>query len=374
MKKISLVHFADLHLDMPFSSLSSHAKIPYRRRQDLLDVFDKIIDVVNEKKADLLLICGDLFEHGYVRKSTINLIKKRFESLSNTDVVILPGNHDPYGTGTYYKDTQWSSNVHILSSSNGILKVGHSMIYALFPEDTLTKLPLIKQQSSNQDINILMTHTSLDINTSNNQYNPLTSEALSHSGMDYIATGHFHNVYFEYGPNKNIYNPGSPEPLGFDEQGEHYIFEGDIYKDEIKCTREINKVNVSIRHYKSVDVNINGSSLTEDAYKCMINSLTAYDNENGLFNFRLSGSLERDSDIDSDRLVDMINKHVYYAKIRSIDAYFIDEECYREGLPAEYKKIIQKKLDNAETKREQDVLKKALKYGLEAIINGELNL
>jgi len=37
--------------------------------------------------------------------------------------------------------------------------------------------------------------------------------------MDYIALGHFHNTLRGVGKSENIYNPGSPEPLGFDEEG-----------------------------------------------------------------------------------------------------------------------------------------------------------
>ena len=45
MNSLKFLHFSDLHLDAPFSSLGDGLKIPEQRRQDLYDVFDRIIDL-----------------------------------------------------------------------------------------------------------------------------------------------------------------------------------------------------------------------------------------------------------------------------------------------------------------------------------------
>jgi len=44
------------------------------------------------------------------------------------------------------------------------------------------------------------------------------------------------------GKSENIYNPGSPEPLGFDEEGEHGVFIGRIdfvSKEEKKTSGKV---------------------------------------------------------------------------------------------------------------------------------------
>ena len=81
MKQIKFVHFSDLHLDSPFTSIGPGIEKISQRRQDLLDVFDTIIDIVKRNSADLLLISGDLYEHFYVKKSTIQHINNKFKEI-----------------------------------------------------------------------------------------------------------------------------------------------------------------------------------------------------------------------------------------------------------------------------------------------------
>jgi len=68
----------------------------------------------------------------------------------------------------------------------------------------------------------------VDLDFKDSRYNPMSSGELALLGMDYIALGHFHNTLRGVGKSENIYNPGSPEPLGFDEEGEHGVFIGRI--------------------------------------------------------------------------------------------------------------------------------------------------
>jgi len=64
----------------------------------------------------------------------------------------------------------------------------------------------------------------LEQKDSKNAWNPLQSSTLDRLEMDYIALGHFHSRLEGVGAKHNIFNPGSPEPLGFDEEGSHGIF------------------------------------------------------------------------------------------------------------------------------------------------------
>ena len=106
MQQVKFVHFSDLHLDCPFTSLGPDLERISQRRKDLLDVFDNIIEITKRENADLILISGDLYEHFYVKKSTINHINNKFKEIGDKKVFIIHGKHDPYVNNSYYKSFQ----------------------------------------------------------------------------------------------------------------------------------------------------------------------------------------------------------------------------------------------------------------------------
>ena len=72
MKKVKILHCADLHFDTPFKELTKD--ISERSREELLEVFKRIIDLVIENSVQVLLISGDVFDNITVNKTTIFFI------------------------------------------------------------------------------------------------------------------------------------------------------------------------------------------------------------------------------------------------------------------------------------------------------------
>ena len=85
---------------------------------DLKDTFQKIINMAHEEEVGLIFICGDLYEHDYIRRSTIDFINHAFKSIKDIKVFIVPGNHDPWVKGSYYMNYEWANNVNIISKDN----------------------------------------------------------------------------------------------------------------------------------------------------------------------------------------------------------------------------------------------------------------
>ena len=109
LRCIKFVHCADIHLDAPFISLGikdSHSLVGKSalRRMDLKNTFESIMKIAEDEGAGFVFISGDLYEHNYVRKSTINFVNGIFKGLGNVKVIIVPGNHDPWVKGSYYRD------------------------------------------------------------------------------------------------------------------------------------------------------------------------------------------------------------------------------------------------------------------------------
>lgn len=256
MKRIKFVHCADIHLDAPFISLgikdnNSFTSKSALRRMDLKNTFKNIMKLAQDEGAGYIFISGDLYEHSYVRKSTINYVNGIFKSLDNDKikVFIAPGNHDPWAKGSYYVDFEWADNVYILAGDKthvcfeeeGICIYGPGAFPGIFMQDGFSDFSDVKtgnrslgiERSINRDfINILLVHGTLDLNIGQDTYNSISSRKLESLGMDYIALGHFHKRTDSIGDLGIIYNPGSPEPLGFDEPGEHGVYVGSIVKRE----------------------------------------------------------------------------------------------------------------------------------------------
>lgn len=374
MKPIKFIHFSDLHLDNPFTSMGPDIGKINCRRQDLLDVFDGIINIAKEENADILLISGDLYEHFYVKKSTITYINKKFEEISATKVFIVPGNHDPYINNSYYKNFQWSSNVYILSEDRPKVEL-ESMnlcVYGLGFEGFYKESSLKDElRDVNIDrVNILLVHGTVDMNFTRKAYNLLSSEELSKLNMDYIALGHFHNRIDDLGKKGVIYNAGSPEPLGFDEEGEHGIYIGEINKEIL----HLDYRNVNVKQYKTVAINIEGINSDEQIAENIRLLLGEGTLSNFLLCIELKGYRNGEYLPDKAKIKKLIGGDVFYADIidRTLPGYDYEELKKEPGLKGLFVRKLLDRVDRAKSEKEKYLLMKSLYYGVEAIEKGRI--
>lgn len=381
MKKVKFLHCADLHLDMPFTSLGGRADKSSARRQDLKQAFYGIIEAAKSEKADLLLIAGDLYEHEYVKKSTINFINDGFNDIPGTKIVIVPGNHDPYAANSYYGNFGWAGNVYILTRENPciLLEEISTCVYGWGFEDYkgqngITETPIAVNRSL---INILLAHGTLDMNFNKRVYNPLSSAGLEELEMDYIALGHFHSRIMGEGRRRIVYNPGSPEPLGFDEEGDHGFLTGMITKQgESESTLDINFIKAGKRFYANVDVNVDGCCTDEQVNNKVSAAISDRDLKNGLFAVHLKGRTEPGFGIDLRNVEMHFDPDVFFLK--AIDetgtCYNTDEILGEPGLRGLFARKIMALVDKAADEQERRLLMKSLHYGLEALERGEVEV
>ena len=110
------IHIADMHFDAPFANLSKQEGVGDKRRLEQREIFSKIIEYIKSEEIPYLFISGDLYEHQYVRKTTIEYINNLFKRIPETKIFISPGNHDPNLKNSYYNEFEWSENVYIFNS------------------------------------------------------------------------------------------------------------------------------------------------------------------------------------------------------------------------------------------------------------------
>lgn len=234
---MKFVHIADMHFDAPFTSLNSKKDLSEKRRLEQRNVFRKVIEYIEKENVEYLFISGDLYEHKYIRKSTIEYIDELFRKIPNTKIFISPGNHDPYVKDSFYDTFEFSDNVFVFRNSRVEKYEDENVnIFGIaFTDFYMNSSPLesLKLPGSNKP-NILVAH--VDLNGSNDiygfSYNPILESKLATLGFDYCAIGHIHKNNTD-NPYK-IYYPGSTIALGFDEPGKHGMIVGDITKNSLK--------------------------------------------------------------------------------------------------------------------------------------------
>lgn len=383
MSKVKFLHCADIHLDTPFTSLESSEGISSMRRQDLKETFQRIIEVAKTESVDLILISGDLYEHNYVKKSTIHFINDLFRGISEIKVVIVPGNHDPFIVNSFYKSYPWSDNVCILTQDNPYILYPELevCVYGVGFQNFFEEKPLeynIKPIYP-EYINMILVHGTVDMNFKQSVYNATTSENLHSLHMDYVALGHFHNRIDNVGGYGTIYNPGSPEPLGFDETGEHGVYLGTVTKEnERKSERVIQFVKVCKKFYENIELQVNGCNTNEQIIS-QIESILANDEEkkkNGLFSITLKGYVESGFKIEILQLLSYFRGQVCYLKVKDETTadYNFEEILQEPGLRGLFARKIFSKIELTEDEYEKKLLIKALYFGIEALEKGSVEI
>ena len=110
---LTIIHGADFHLDAPFASLPPDKA--RQRRGEQRALLDRLAELAAERRADLVLLSGDLLDGGETYQETVTALARCLGSMS-CPVFIAPGNHDCYDARSVYANTAWPDNVHIFSA------------------------------------------------------------------------------------------------------------------------------------------------------------------------------------------------------------------------------------------------------------------
>lgn len=370
MKSIKLLHCADIHFDMPFTSLGNDGRKAGIRRAELRQCFQRIISLAKEERVDLLLICGDLFEQQYVHGSTISFICDEFEKIRDIAIAMIPGNHDPFHPGSYYKCHKWPDNVHILPEEGSFFAEKEKGLYVFHST-------VEKNQLNTSDINICMAHGTLDMNIGKNTFNPISSTRLEGLGADYIALGHFHNRIGNAGKKGTVFNPGSPEPLGFDEEGIHGVFIAEICKSECATELKADFVPTCKRSFINITANADGAGNTERLLDIAREAIQKSGSVDDLYNVTFKGTVAKGFAIDKNITETLLADKAFLIKIKdeTLPGYDLESIRKEPGIRGLFVEKMLERINKAVTSGDEEEISiawKALYYGMEAIGQGEI--
>ena len=369
MDKITFFHCADLHLDTPFRVLASKPGLPVMRRKEIFSGLTRLIEKVKSENPEFLFIPGDLFEHEYTGLRTVSAVNGLFSSVPDTKVVMIAGNHDPEAANSHYRTYKWNDNVTFIGGDRDSIyfEDKNTEVFGLgWVSGTGQATKLETMELNKERINILLFHGDMDLQIGNNDYNSISSHLLKSKGFNYVAAGHNHKR--KTGEGGGIfYNPGSLEPLGFDEPGPHGYFFGTVQKSSLP---DVNFCVNAETSYETMQIDI--SEFEEDEQ--IVTRLKPLLKPKGvLYKVVLTGSKPLDYNPDPAHIEKGLNDTSMFVKVRdeSSVSISIEELSVIKGLKGNFVRNILEQMEIAEEEGKV-VLGKALYYGIEAIDNGKI--
>ena len=359
---MKFVHIADMHFDSPFVNLSEKDIMGDLRRLEQRKVFKKIIEYIKENNIKYFFISGDLYEHKYIKQSTIEYINKLFEEIPETNIYIAPGNHDPYTKNSYYNKYNWSKNVKIFGPKVEKIETQDVNIYGYGFDDFYCSDSGVEniEIEQNEKPNILIIHGNIDGSTIEDmQYNSMSKKMLEEKGFDYVALGHIHKKDYNTEENQKIVYPGSTISLGFDELGEHGMIVGDVEKNKL----EIQFVKLDDKQFTKRELNVDNIYSKEELIE-KINELRI--EENNYVEIILIGN--RNFEINKYDLIRYIlNNNIIKIKDNTKIAYDLEKLENENTLKGLFIKEMNKKIKNAETEEEKEIIEKSIEIGLASL-------
>jgi DNA repair exonuclease SbcCD nuclease subunit len=144
---------------------------------------------------------------------------------------MAPGNHDAADADSLYQRGRWPENANIFASnrlSERPLTKEISLWSAAHLSPSERQNFLLHFQlppTSASHFPILLLHATLVAAPAqtNNHHAPVTLEDIRQAGFSLALLGHYHSAQMAAAGNTVAVYPGSPEPLGFDEPGQHGV-------------------------------------------------------------------------------------------------------------------------------------------------------
>lgn len=351
---MKFIHIADMHFDKPFTVLEKNG-LSEARRMKQRDVFSKMIQYIKENNIDYLFIAGDLYEHEYVRKSTIDFINNCFKQIEDTKVYIAPGNHDPYINNSYYNKYTWNENVRIFTDIKKIEK-DNINIYGYGFTDFNSKAIELPQDLDQTKINILLMHSDLNGAKKEGEHNPVLETVLNNSKFNYVALGHIHKKSME---NLKAVYPGSMFAGGFDELGKHGMIEGEINT----YTKQIFLKFIPLDEEEFIKEEINISNINSEEE--LIENINQKEREtNKYYEYIFVGN--KNIEIDTNKILKLsVDKRIIKLKDKSELLINIEEISKEKSLKGLFVKELLDEINDDETNK--DEIYRIIEIGLNAM-------
>jgi DNA repair exonuclease SbcCD nuclease subunit len=376
-----LLHLSDLHLDRVFAAMGCQGELARRRRQGLRDALTSAGRLAMEQDCAAVTIGGDLYEHERAGVDTGRFLADTFASWQPMRVLIAPGNHDALLPGSIYRRVEWPPNVTVFSStefapvelSDGLTIWGLAHREPAWQGDPLATAPA----TSGSGLHLALFHgAELGSRPDGKSiHGPFHAERIRQAGFAAALCGHYHRRRLDSAT--GLLYPGTPEPLGFDDEGGR----GPVVV-EITDRGDVRFIAHDTNRWSVFTVDCDAGEC--GSVEAVIDEVTMHCASTGfgdaartMIRVDLCGSIDSSVSLDAFTLELAVRERLNLAavKVRDRTAPYIDLEAAlsEESTRGAFVRAATAAAEDADPD-EAEVLEDALRYGLMALSGAEVGL
>lgn len=360
-----ILHFADVHLDRPFSGHDGERR--NRRRADLRAVLGRCLDLAREKGVDLVTVGGDLWEDEHVTADTRRSVADQFAAFGQR-VLLIAGNHDRILPGGAYERTSWPDNVRVFAPGELTHEeADNTAVWGISWGGGNLEAEFLRGFTVPDDgrAHVLLLHGTADGGAlraaGNTVHCPFESATVIQAGFSCCLAGHIHAASARNG----VIYPGSPEPLGWAETGRHCVALVDI---EPREPVRVELMDVNATRYETIEVDAAGVTSSSALREVVGRALPPAEPNALHLRLKLEGDVASDCLVDPWDLTGLFGER--YAGLRvdnaTQPAYDLDALSAEGGLRGRFVGVMRDRLQSA-AKGDRLKLELALIAGLRAL-------
>lgn len=384
---IKILHTADLHLGAKVGWLGKKAE---QYRQDMLETFSRIVDKAIEKKIDIFLVAGDLFDSPSPSPLVIAFVKKEIDRLVQEKifVVILPGNHDRYEVGSVFERESivkqpagyvfHKEAVEIIPIESLNLEIYGSAVTKQFSNKSpLTPIIETSSKRPNNKFKVALVHGSVSFGNIQTNNFPIEIEEIKNSGMNYIALGDWHNELNATQGNVVAWYPGSPEPIASDQEKSGKA----IYIEIGETGTKVEPIQIGLKKIRNIHIEM--QKIYKDIENQEDKNINVFDkvleisekdaNPNEIRYIVVEGRRKISNKINIQELIKQLESKFYYINIKDKTEIEITKEELEmfpeELLVGRFIRTVMKDLKNETNADKKRILEEVIQEGVNRLMS-----
>ena len=311
---LRLLHTADVHLGARHADLGD-AATAQRERQ--FAAFKAAVDLAIERKVDLFVVAGDLFDSNTQPRRSVERVAAELARLAQSKIrsVIVPGTHDCYERASIYRAYDLAAMT--AGPAGGATTDG--MITVLDPDRPFVHLPaldatvharvfatkrapysplrdpLVAGDGPVVTWRIGLLHGSISIpgKTEHDEV-VVTTDEIARSGLDYLALGHWHSTQQGKAGSVTYAYAGAPEAVALHQAGAGKVLVVELDQRDGGRSVSITERSVGRTRFEKLDID---AAVVADQ-PALIGQLAARADPDLVLDARLVGVRRDELDLD----------------------------------------------------------------------------
>ena len=298
-------------------------------------------------------------------------------------MAVAPGNHDALLPGSLWARTEWPDNVHVFTETelsplpldDGLILWGLAHREPAWAGDPLEGAPV----GGDGSVHLALFHGA-ELGSrpeGKSSHGPFRAERIAQRGFAVALSGHYHRRRID--PAARLVYPGSPEPLGFDEDGRRGPVLVELGDDgTVSCEPMATNAWTALTVSCDVDGLGSAASFTEAARATAMSAVAGADPERLMLRVDLRGEVPPDVAVDLPDLEHATSEASGAAvvQVRDLTTPGVDVEAAAADRTTrgEFTRQMLAAIAAGADDAERVVLEDALRYGLQALSDVEVGL